>query len=394
MHPKPQQKPSNPSFSSGPAAKRPGWSLEALSGAILGRSHRGSGPARRLAESIDLTREILQIPDDYAIGIFPGSDTGAFETALWCLLGPRDIDVLAWESFGQGWAYDINEQLKLGARVLQAPYGEIPDLGRTDWDRDVVFVWNGTTSGAKVPDGDWIPDDRRGLSICDGTSAAFAMEMPWPKVDVFTFSWQKCLGSEGAHGMLVLSPKAIERIESFQPDRPLPKLFWRLWSKGKLNAPVFRGHTISTPSMLCVEDYIDALKWSRSVGGLRGLIARTEANFRAIEQWLADDDRLDFLTRDPACRSTTSVCVKITDPEFLALDPQEQDRRIKALRALLEQEDAAYDIGAYHAAPPSLRIWCGPTVEADDVALCGQWISWAYDFTCAAPTPQKPPTSR
>lgn len=383
MFDKPSQRPGNPCFSSGPSAKRPGWSFEALSSAILGRSHRIPQAAARLEEAVDRTRRVLQLPEGYRVGIFPGSDTGAFETALWCLLGERGVDVLAWESFGHGWAYDVNEQLGLGARVLDAPFGQVPDLTQADWSKDVVFVWNGTTSGARVPDGEWIPEDREGLSIVDGTSAAFAMEIPWPKVDVLSYSWQKCLGSEGAHGMLVLSPRAVERVESYRPDRPLPKLFWRMWSKGKLNAAVFRGHAISTPSMLCVEDYIDALKWAEAIGGLDALIARTNENFSQIEQWLARDGRFAFVAEDPRCRSTTSVCLQVTDPAFLSIEPDEQDRRLQALRDLLEAERAAYDIHPYHLAPPGLRIWCGPTVQAQDVRLGTEWISWAFDTTCA-----------
>jgi phosphoserine aminotransferase len=383
MSPKPSHKPGNPCFSSGPSAKRPGWSLDALQGAILGRSHRIPQAAARLEQSVDLTREVLEVPEDFRVGIFPGSDTGAFETALWCLLGQREVDVLAWESFGQGWAYDVQKQLKLSPRVLEAPFGRIADLSKVDWSRDVVTVWNGTTSGVCIPDGNWIAEDRQGLCIVDGTSAAFAMEIPWQKVDVLSYSWQKCLGSEGAHGMLVMSPRAVERVESFQPDRPLPKLFWRMWSKGKLNEPVFRGHTISTPSMLCVEDYIDALKWAKGIGGLSALIGRTGENFSKIQQWVDSDERFDFVAQDPSCRSTTSVCLRISDKRFLALEPKEQDRRLQALRDLLEAERAVYDIHPYHLAPPGLRIWCGPTVQARDVQLATEWIGWAYEQTCS-----------
>ncbi len=374
---KPIHRPLNPRFCSGPSTKRPGWALDVLSRTSVGRSHRHPRCSDRLRKTIDYTREILEVPEDYAIGIIPGSDTGAFEAALWTLLGAREVDVLAWESFGHGWAYDINEQLKLNARVLAADYGEMPDLDRVDWERDVVFVWNGTTSGVCLSNSDWIADDRGGLSICDGTSAAFAMELPWGKLDVLTFSWQKCLGGEGAHGMLVLSPRAIARLESYDPPWPLPKLFWRLKANGKLNQKVFEGHTITTPSMLCVEDYLDALAWARAIGGLPALIERSRRNAEVIANWLETQREFDYLAREPEFRSRTSTCIKVVDPAFLARAVDEQRTCITHIVRLLEEERVAYDIGPFHAAPPSLRVWTGPTVEASDLEALTPWLSWA-----------------
>ncbi|MEQ9641263.1 MAG: phosphoserine transaminase [Alphaproteobacteria bacterium] len=376
----PTRKPERPYFSSGPTAKRPGWSASGLSGALLGRSHR-AGPAKaRLAAAIDQTRDLLGIPADHRIGIVPGSDTGAFEMAMWTLLGARGVDVLEWESFGAGWVTDAAKQLKLDdLEIVKADYGELPALAEIDTrTRDIVFCWNGTTSGVRVPNGDWIADDRGGLTLCDATSAAFAMHLPWDKLDVVTFSWQKALGGEAQHGMIVLSPRAVERLLNHTPPWPLPKIF-RLVSGGKLIEGVFKGETINTPSMLCVEDYLDALRWARSVGGLQGLIGRTEANLAAISTWVAKTDWVDFLATDAASRSPTSVCLSIVDPWFAGLDEADRAAAAKQLVGLLEKQDVAYDIGAYRDAPPGLRIWCGCTVETADLEALTPWLDWAFD---------------
>lgn len=375
---KPARRPLTPYFSSGPCAKRPGWSPQILIDAALGRSHRSKEGKAKLVEVIDRTRRILGIPADYRIGIVPASDTGAVEMALWSLLGPRPVDMVAWESFGAEWVTDVAKQLKLkDMRRIEAPYGHLPDLAQVDWSHDVVFTWNGTTSGVRVPDGDWIVDDREGLAICDATSAVFAMDLPWAKLDVVTWSWQKVLGGEAAHGMLVLSPRAVARLESYTPAWPLPKIF-RMTKGGKLIDGIFKGETINTPSMLCVEDQIDALKWSESVGGLAGLIGRSNANFQAIARWVANSPWADFLAEAPATRSNTSVCLKIVDPWFTALDEAGRDAAAKQLAAMLEKEKVAFDIGAYREAPPGLRIWCGATVEAADVEVLTEWLDWAY----------------
>ena len=376
--PKPDFVPANPCFSSGPCAKRPGWSVDALACAFVGRSHRSGPGAERLARLIDLSAELLGLPDGYLLGIVPASDTGAMEAALWSLLGPRGVDMLAWESFGQGWATDVSKHLGLSdVRVHEADYGKLPDLGLVDFSRDVVFTWNGTTSGVRVPDGEWIDDDREGLTICDATSAAFAMDVAWDKLDVATYSWQKVLGGEAQHGMLALSPRAVERLETHTPPWPLPKLF-RLTKGGKLTAGIFRGATINTPSMLCVEDALDGLEWARSVGGLVGLRARTLSNFRAIEDWVGRTSWVDFLAEAPDTRSTTSVCLKISDLWFQALDAKAQAAAAKALAGMLADEGAAYDIGAYRDAPPGLRLWAGATVETVNLDALFPWLDWAF----------------
>ncbi len=375
---KPATLPKSPNFSSGPCAKRPGWSLEALKDAPLGRSHRAKIGKAKLKLSIDLTREILQVPADYRIGIVPASDTGAVEMAMWSLLGPRGVDALAWESFGEGWVTDIVKQLKLkDARVLKAPYGEIVDLASVNFDNDVIFTWNGTTSGVRVPNGDWIPADRKGLTIADATSAAFAQKLDWAKLDVVTFSWQKALGGEAAHGVLILSPRAVERLESHSPAWPMPKIF-RMTKGGKLIEGVFEGETINTPSMLCVEDYIDALMWAKSIGGLDGLVARADANTKVLADWVAGSGWAAFLAKNEAIRSNTSVCLKVVDPAIVALPADAQAAFAKKLASLVEKEKAGYDIGAYRDAPPGLRVWCGATVEADDVAVLTEWLDWAF----------------
>jgi phosphoserine aminotransferase len=375
---KPAVRPIVPHFSSGPCAKRPGWNLQALSGAFLGRSHRSKPGKARLKRSIDLTREVLQVPADYRIGIVPASDTGAVEMALWSLLGARPVTMLAWESFGEGWVTDTVKELKLkNITVLTAGYGELPDLARVDAASDVVFTWNGTTSGVRVPDADWIAADRAGLTICDATSAAFAQPLDWPKLDVVTFSWQKALGGEAAHGMLILSPRAVARLESYTPPWPLPKIF-RMTKGGKLNEGIFQGETINTPSMLCVEDYLDTLEWAKSVGGLPALRARADANARVIADWIERAKWIDFLARDPALRSNTSICLKVVDPAVTRLAPEAQAAFVKGLAAALEKEGVAYDIDAYRDAPPGLRIWCGSTVERADVEALTQWLDWAY----------------
>jgi phosphoserine aminotransferase len=374
----PAVRPTVPHFSSGPCAKRPGWSLQALHGAFLGRSHRSKPGKAKLKRAIDLTREVLQVPGDYRIGIVPASDTGAVEMALWSLLGPRPVTMLTWESFGEGWVNDTVKELKLkNVTVLRAAYGELPDLAKVDAASDIVFTWNGTTSGVRVPHADWIAADRAGLTICDATSAAFAQPLDWPKLDVITFSWQKALGGEAAHGMLILSPRAVARLESYTPPWPLPKIF-RMAKAGKLNEGIFEGETINTPSMLCLEDYLDTLEWAKSVGGLPALRARAEANARVIAEWVERTKWIDFLARDPASRSNTSVCLKVVDPAVGRLAPEAQAAFVKGIAAALEKEGVAYDIDAYRDAPPGLRIWCGSTVERADVAALTQWLDWAY----------------
>jgi phosphoserine aminotransferase len=375
---KPGVRPAVPHFSSGPCAKRPGWSLQALTDAALGRSHRAKIGKAKLKRAIDLTREILQIPANYRIGIVPASDTGAVEMALWSLLGARAVTTLAWESFGEGWVTDVEKQLKLkDVTLLKAPYGELPDLKKINFDSDVVFTWNGTTSGVRVPNGDWIKADRNGLTICDATSAAFAQRLDWAKLDVVTFSWQKVLGGEAAHGMLVLSPRAVERLETYKPAWPLPKIF-RMTKGGKLNEGIFEGETINTPSMLCVEDYLDTLNWAKSIGGLDALIARADANTKAIADWVKVTPWVDFLAADPAIRSNTSVCLKVVDPAVTRLSADEQAKFAKALSGAVEKEGAGYDLGYYRDAPPGLRIWCGATVETADVEALLPWLDWAF----------------
>ncbi|MCC7251541.1 phosphoserine transaminase [Hyphomicrobium sp.] len=383
---KPARRPSNPRFSSGPCAKRPGWTPEAVGNAFLGRSHRSKEGKARLKLAITKTRELLGVPADFHVGIMPGSDTGAFEAALWSLLGARGVDVLAWESFGKGWVTDIVKHLKLeDVRVLEADYGVLPDLSQVDFSHDVVFTWNGTTSGVRVPDGKWIPDDREGLTLVDATSAIFAQPIDWAKVDVLTYSWQKVLGGEGAHGMLILGPRAVVRLESHVPSWPLPKLF-RLVKKGKLDAAIFQGETINTPSMLCVEDYLDALQWAESVGGLRGLMARADRSAAALFDWIDRTPWVQNLAVDPATRSNTSVCLKIVDQEIAALPAAEQTAFVKALAARLDAEGVAFDIGSYRDAPPGLRIWTGATVEAADVEALTPWLDWAFAVEKAALT--------
>ena len=378
--PMPAMRPANPRFSSGPCTKRPGWSPEALNDALLGRSHRSKEGKAKLAEAIKLTREVLKVPDSHRIGIVPASDTGAVEMALWSLLGERGVDMLAWESFGKGWVTDVAKQLKLDdVRVFEAPYGELPDLGLVDFDRDVVFTWNGTTSGVRVPDGSFIPDNREGLTICDATSAAFAQKLDYDKLDVVTFSWQKVLGGEGAHGILILSPRAVERLETYTPAWPLPKIF-RLTKGGKLIEGIFKGETINTPSMLCVEDYLDALYWAKSLGGLSALIGRADDNFAALRDFVEQTDWLDFLAEVPETRSNTSVCLKITDPRVAALAEDAQAAFAKSMVATLGEAGVALDIGAYRDAPPGLRIWTGATVERTDVEALLPWLTWAFEI--------------
>jgi phosphoserine aminotransferase len=380
----PGVRPVIPHFSSGPCAKRPGWSLQALTDAVLGRSHRSKIGKAKLKRAIELTREVLQAPSDYRIGIVPASDTGAVEMALWSMLGERPVTMLAWESFGEGWVSDVQKELKLkDVKVLKAPYGELPDLTKVDSDTDVVFTWNGTTSGVRVPNADWIKADRKGLTICDATSAAFAQRLDWAKLDVVTFSWQKALGGEAAHGMIVLSPRAVARLESFTPPRPLPKIF-RMTKGGKLNEEIFEGATINTPSMLCVEDYLDTLAWGKSVGGLDALIARADANANAIAEWVARAPWIEHLAADPKIRSNTSVCLKVVDPAVLKLSADAQAKFVKGIAAALEKEGIAYDIDAYRDAPSGLRIWCGATVERSDVEALTLWLDWAYSEAKAA----------
>lgn len=381
---KPAQRPANPNFSSGPCAKRPGWSLDALSDAPLGRSHRAKVGKAKLKQAIDLTREILQVPADYRIGIVPASDTGAVEMALWSLLGERGVDMVAWESFGAGWVTDVIKQLKLpDARTIEAGYGELPDLSKVDFDRDVVFTWNGTTSGVRVPNGDFIPATRKGLTICDATSAAFAQRLDFDKLDVVTFSWQKVLGGEGAHGMLILSPRAVERLLTYKPAWPLPKIF-RLTSGGKLIEGIFAGETINTPSMLCVEDYLDALNWAKSIGGLDGLVGRADKNFAVLDAFVERTPWIANLAAVPATRSNTSVCLTIVDPEIAALDTNAQADFAKNIVAALEKEGVAFDIGAYRDAPSGLRIWAGATVEASDLEALTLWLDWSFQTQKAA----------
>jgi phosphoserine aminotransferase len=375
---RPTLRPERPQFSSGPCAKRPGWALDALQSALVGRSHR-AGPAKaRIQEVSDRSREILGLPADWKLGIVPASDTGAVELVLWSMLGARGVDLLAWESFGAGWVSDAVKQLKIeDHRVLEAGYGELPDLGAVDFSRDVVFTWNGTTSGVRVPNGDWIPANRGGLTICDATSAVFAMELPWQKLDVVTWSWQKVLGGEAAHGMLALSPRAVERLESHTPAWPLPKIF-RLTKNGKLNASIFEGSTINTPSMLCVEDAVDALRWAESIGGLPGLIARSESNLAAVARWAEASTWADFLARDPATRSCTSMCLKLIDPWADGREEKDVAAVVKSLARRLDDEGVARDIGSYRDAPPGLRIWGGATVETSDVEALLPWLDWAW----------------
>ena len=375
---KPNSRPANPSFSSGPCAKRPGWSVSALSAGLFGRSHRSKPGKAKLKEVVDRSRRLLGVPQDYRLGIVPASDTGAVEMAMWSLLGARGVDLLAWEGFGEGWATDVEKQLKLAdLRVMRAPYGTIPDLAKVDTDRDVVFPWNGTTSGARIPNGDWIKGDRKGLTICDATSAVFAMDLPWPKLDVVTWSWQKVLGGEAAHGMLALSPRAIERLETYKPAWPLPKIF-RLTSKGKFAENIFQEETINTPSMLAVDDAIDGLKWAESVGGLTALKARSEANLAAIGRWVARSKWIAFLVEDPKIRSCTSVCLKVVDEWFLRLAPDAQRNQVKRIETLLDAEGLAHDIAGHRDAPPGLRIWCGATIETRDVEALLPWLDWAF----------------
>ncbi|VAW06421.1 Phosphoserine aminotransferase [hydrothermal vent metagenome] len=375
---KPVQKPARPLFSSGPCAKRPGWTIKNLENAPLGRSHRAKIGKSRLKQAIDRTASILGVPENYRVGIVPASDTGAVEMALWSMLGARGVDMLAWESFGAGWITDVTKQLKLDdIRSLTAEYGDLPDLSQVDPARDVVFTWNGTTSGVKVPNADWISDKRAGLTICDATSAAFAMDLPWDKLDVTTFSWQKVLGGEAAHGVIILSPRAVERLENYAPPWPLPKIF-RLTKGGKLIEGIFTGATINTPSMLCVEDYLDALNWAESIGGLPGLIAKSEENLAVIRDWVGRTDWVDFLASDPQTVSNTSVCLKIVAPWFTDLDADNQAVVAKKMATLLDEEGAAFDIAAYRDAPAGLRIWAGSTVEATDLSALLPWLDWAY----------------
>jgi phosphoserine aminotransferase len=372
---KPELRPARPYFSSGPCAKPPGWSPDQIDTRILGRSHRSALGKERLKLCIDLMRECLQLPDTHRIGIVPASDTGAFEMAMWSMLGARPVTTLAWESFGEGWVTDAVKQLKLDPTVIRADYGQLPDLGQVDWSNDVLFTWNGTTSGVRVPDGDWIAGDREGLSFADATSAVFAYDLPWDKIDIATFSWQKALGGEGAHGVLILGPRAVERLENFTPDRPLPKIF-RLTKSGKLIEGIFTGETINTPSMLAVEDAIVALEWAKSIGGLKGMIARTEANAAALDRIVEGRNWLGHLAQDSATRSKTSVCLTVDDADT---------DFIKRFAKLLEQEGAAYDIAGYRDAPPGLRIWCGATVDAADIEALGPWLDWAWEQLTHSP---------
>ena len=382
--PKPDKRPANPRFSSGPCTKRPDWSLDALHDAAVGRSHRAKIGKSKLSQAIDLTREVLGVPDDYRIAIVPASDTGAVEMAMWSLLGERGVDILAWESFGSGWVADAVKQLKLAdIRIMEAGYGDLPDLSLVNFDRDVVFTWNGTTSGVRVPNGDFIPSGRAGLTICDATSAAFAQELPFDKLDVVTFSWQKVLGGEAAHGMLILSPRAVQRLENYSPPWPLPKIF-RLTKSGKLIEGIFSGETINTPSMLCVEDYIDALNWAKTVGGLDGLIARANANLAVIEAFAASTPWIDFLAQEAETRSNTSVCLRFTDPAIAQLPDAEQAAFAKQIASLLEREGVALDIGHYRDAPAGLRIWAGATVQKSDLETLMPWIEWAYQNALSA----------
>ncbi len=381
---KPGTRPVIPHFSSGPCPKRPGWSLQALTDALLGRSHRSKAGKAKLKRAIDLTREVLEIPADYRVGIVPASDTGAVEMAMWSLLGARPVTMLAWESFGEGWITDVAKQLKLkDATLLRAPYGALPDLTKVDPAHDIVFTWNGTTSGVRVPDAAWIAADREGLTICDATSAAFAQPLDWTKLDAVTFSWQKALGGEAAHGMLVLSPRAVARLESHQPPWPMPKIF-RMTKGGKLNQGIFEGETINTPSMLCVEDYLDTLQWAKSVGGLKTLMARADANAGVLARWVAQTPWVELLAEDERTRSNTSVCLKIVAPEIAALTAEAQWAFVRGLAALLDREGVAYDIAGHRDAPPGLRIWCGATVEVHDIEALTPWLEWAFAEARAA----------
>jgi phosphoserine aminotransferase len=375
---KPDLRPARPEFSSGPCAKRPGWTPQSLNDAVLGRSHRGKPGKAKLKLAIDRTREVLGVPADFLIGIVPGSDTGAVEMAMWSMLGPKPVQLLAFESFGKDWVTDVTKQLKLpDVEVLDAPYGQLPDTSKVRPDADLVFTWNGTTSGVRVPNADFISADREGIVICDATSAAFAQDLDWSKLDAVTFSWQKALGGEAAHGVLILSPRAVARLESYTPAWPMPKLF-RMTDKGKLNAGIFDGATINTPSLLCVEDALDALAWADTVGGFAGMKARSEANLKALEDWVAVTPWVAFLAEDKASRSNTSVCLKVVDPAITALSEDAQADFAKKLASLLEKEKAAYDIGGYAKAPPGLRIWCGATVDTADVAALTPWLDWAF----------------
>ena len=381
---KPGVRPATPHFSSGPCAKRPGWTVEALSKALVGRSHRAKPAKARIEKAIQLTRELLEVPADYLIGIVPASDTGAVEMALWGMLGARPVDMLAWESFGEGWVTDVTKQLKLAdARVIKAPYGQLPDLTQVDFDHDVVFTWNGTTSGVRVPNADWIPADRKGLTICDATSAAFAQNLDFQKLDVVTFSWQKALGGEAAHGILILSPRAVERLETYKPAWPLPKIF-RLTKGGKLMADVFEGATINTVSMLCIEDAVDAMEWGKSIGGLKAMQARADANFKVLNDWVAKSDWAAFLAEKPETRSNTSVCLVIKDKAITALDDEKQAAFAKAIVSRLDKAGVAYDIGGYRDAPTGLRIWAGSTVETSDLEKLVPWLDYAFAAEKAA----------
>ncbi|MCX5517507.1 phosphoserine transaminase [Kaistia defluvii] len=380
----PARRPVNANYSSGPCAKRPGWTLDALKDAALGRSHRAKIGKTKLQNAIDLTRDVLGVPADYRIGIVPASDTGAVEMVLWSMLGARGVDMLAWESFGEGWVTDVVKQLKLeDVRTFTADYGKLPDLNQVDFDRDVVFTWNGTTSGVRVPNGDWIDADRAGLTICDATSAAFAQDLAWDKLDVVTFSWQKVLGGEGAHGMLILSPRAVERLETYKPAWPLPKIF-RMTKGGKLIDGIFVGETINTPSMLAVEDYLDALNWAKALGGWKALQARADANLKVLADWVEKTSWIDFLPVVENTRSNTSVCLIITDPAIKALDDKAQAAFAKAVSTALDKAGVAYDIGSYRDAPAGLRIWAGATIEASDLAIVTEWLDWAFASQKAA----------
>jgi phosphoserine aminotransferase len=380
---KPSQTPKNPCFSSGPCAKRPGWTLDALKAAAVGRSHRAKIGKNKLAEVIDRSKKVLGIPDSYVLGIVPASDTGAVEMALWSLLGERGVDVLSWESFSGGWANDCKKLQLKDLRSLTADYGKLPDLHQVDWARDVVFTWNGTTSGVRVPNGDWIAGDRAGLSICDATSAVFAMNIPWDKLDVVTWSWQKVLGGEAAHGMIALSPRAVKRLETFTPPRPLPKIF-QMTKGGKLIGGIFQGETINTPSMLCVEDALDGLTWAESIGGLPALIARSTANLSVIEDWVERSSWAAFLAEEKSIRSSTSICLTIEDPAFTSLSTDDQNTHVKSIVSILDKERVAYDIGAYRDAPVGLRIWGGATVETGDIRALLPWLDWAYGVARSA----------
>ena len=373
----PHTKPVNPNFSSGPCSKFTGWSLDLLKDAPLGRSHRAKIGKDKLKKAIDDTKDILGLPEGYRVGIVAASDTGAVEMALWSLLGERGVDVLAWEAFSSDWVTDITKQLKINATVHHADYGKLPDLSKVNSENDIVFAWNGTTSGVRVPNADWIPADRKGLTICDATSAIFAQEMDWSKLDVITYSWQKVLGGEAAHGMLILSPRAVERLENYTPAWPIPKIF-RMTKKGKLNEDIFQGSTINTPSMLCVEDYLVALDWVKTLGGYNAMIAKANNNFEALSHWVEQTPWIDFLAEVPETRSNTSVCLKITDADFLALSEEEQFDVCKKLSGLLDKFGVAYDINGYRDAPAGLRIWCGATVDASDITILGAWIEYAY----------------